>query len=145
VVACGVEPVRVRTSGVRWTDASASATRKKTPGPGDAFSSGAMSRARAALGGDPNTVMGDLKNPKLIYLKGFLFLVAGTVSAAALLVEHPSLRTAFLLGVAIWSFCRLYYFLFYVIEKYVDGTYRFVGIGSFLRYLLRNWTRSGRA
>jgi hypothetical protein len=81
--------------------------------------------------------MGDLKHPGLIYLKGFLFLVAGLLAAGAILIESPTLRTAALLGTAIWSFCRLYYFMFYVIEKYVDGSYRFAGIYSFLVYLLR--------
>lgn len=82
--------------------------------------------------------MGDLKDPRLIYLKGFLFLVAGTLSAAAILIENPSIRIALLLAIAIWSFCRLYYFMFYVIEKYVDPSYRFSGIYSFLLYLLRS-------
>jgi hypothetical protein len=81
--------------------------------------------------------MGDLKDPRLIYLKGFLFLVAGTLAAGAILLESPRLRTLFLLGIALWSFCRLYYFMFYVIERYVDPSYRFAGIGSFLAYLLR--------
>ena len=63
---------------------------------------------------------GDLQSAKLIYLKGFLFLVTGLLSVAALLLDSPTLRTAFLLLIALWSFCRLYYFMFYVIEKYVD-------------------------
>ena len=80
---------------------------------------------------------GDLKSAKLIYLKGFLFLVTGLLSLTALLLDSPTLRTAFLLLIALWSFCRLYYFLFYVIEKYVDPTYKFAGLYSFLLYLLR--------
>lgn len=86
--------------------------------------------------------MGDLKDARLIYLKGFLFLITGLLSAAGILVESPTMRTAFLLFIAIWSFCRLYYFLFYVIEKYVDGNYRFAGIYSFLMYVLHK-RRSG--
>ena len=74
---------------------------------------------------------------KWIYLKGFLFLVTGLLAVAALLLDSPTLRTAFLLGVAIWSFCRLYYFLFYVIEKYTDPGYKFAGLYSFLVYLVR--------
>lgn len=80
---------------------------------------------------------GDLQSAKLIYLKGFLFLVTGLLSLAALLLDSPTLRTAFLLAVTIWSFCRLYYFMFYVIEKYVDPGYKFAGLYSFLLYLLR--------
>lgn len=82
----------------------------------------------------------DLKSAKLIYLKGFLFLVTGLLAVAGLLLESPTLRMAFLLGIAIWSFCRLYYFAFYVIEKYVDPTYKFAGLYSFLLYLLRKRT-----
>lgn len=85
--------------------------------------------------------MGDLTDPRLIYLKAFLFLVAGTVSVAALFLQSPTWQTAFLLAVGVWSFCRLYYFVFYVIEKYVDGQYRFDGIPSFLIYLWRQRRR----
>ena len=80
--------------------------------------------------------MGDLTSPTLIKLKGLLFLFLGIVSAALVLIEHPEWRVAFLLGVAIWSFCRFYYFAFYVIEKYVDPSYRFAGLSSFVLYLV---------
>jgi hypothetical protein len=81
--------------------------------------------------------MTDLKSPTAIYLKGFLFLVAGIVSAGLILAEAPTLRMAALLAIAIWSFCRAYYFAFYVIEHYVDPGYKFAGLGSFALYLLR--------
>ena len=81
-------------------------------------------------------LMGDLKNPNWIYLKGFLFLVSGCIASALILVETPKLKVVLLLGVAIWCFCRFYYFAFYVIEHYVDGNFRFAGLGSFVRYIL---------
>jgi len=81
--------------------------------------------------------MKDLTNPKWIKIKGALFLFLGLAAAALLLVEQPSLKAALLLAVAIWSFCRCYYFAFYVIEHYVDPTYKFSGLGSFLLYLTR--------
>ncbi|MBA3315561.1 MAG: hypothetical protein H0T47_20020 [Planctomycetaceae bacterium] len=81
--------------------------------------------------------MADLKNPKLIYAKGILFLLSGLVAAALILVEHPDLRTAFLLAVAIWCFARAYYFAFYVVERYVDPTFKFSGLGDFAMYVLR--------
>jgi len=87
------------------------------------------------------SLRGDLKSEKLMYLKAVLFLIAGTAAVAGILVESPSLRTAFLLGLAIWSFCRLYYFAFYVIEKYIDPSYRFAGLSSLLLYLLSQRTR----
>jgi len=79
----------------------------------------------------------DLKNPTWMYVKAVLFLLAGIISIATLLFDAPTLRNAFLLLIAIWSFCRLYYFVFYVIEKYIDPTYRFDSIYSALKYLLR--------
>src|SRR6478736_2750110 len=82
------------------------------------------------------THLGDLKNPLLIKGKGLLFLFLGFLASAVLIGELPSLRVAFLLTVAIWSFCRFYYFAFYVIEKYVDPTFRFAGLSSFARYLM---------
>lgn len=85
--------------------------------------------------------MGDLKNPKLIYLKGFLFLLIGLAASTLLLIEVPSLKVALLLVLAIWSFARAYYFAFYVIQHYVDDTYKFAGLWSFVRYLFRQQDR----
>jgi hypothetical protein len=82
--------------------------------------------------------MGDLKNPTLIYAKGFLFLFAGVLAAGTLLLLHPDWRVAALLALAVWCFSRFYYFAFYVIEHYVDPGYRFAGLGSFLAYLFRS-------
>ena len=77
--------------------------------------------------------------------KGFLFLLAGIMAVAALLLEHPTLKVAFLVGLAIWCFARFYYFAFYVIEHYVDSSYRFAGLGSFALYLWRRWRAPGAA
>lgn len=81
--------------------------------------------------------MADLTNPKLIYAKGGLFLLGGLLASALLLVECPTPKVALLLLVAVWCFARAYYFAFYVVQHYVDPGYRFAGLGSFLRYLLR--------
>jgi hypothetical protein len=77
-----------------------------------------------------------LTRPSLLYLKAVLFIVAGTVAAALLIVQQPSLTTALLLLIAVWGFCRAYYFAFYVVERYVDPAYRFSGLLSFARYLV---------
>ncbi len=89
--------------------------------------------------------MGDLRSPKALYLKGALFLLLGTLAAATLLLEHPTMRVALLLSIAIWSFARAYYFAFYVIQHYVDDTYRFAGLGSFLWYSVGRWRRRVRS
>ncbi|MBN1765603.1 MAG: hypothetical protein JW860_10125 [Sedimentisphaerales bacterium] len=79
--------------------------------------------------------MTDLKNIKLIYLKGFLFVLGGVLASGMVILECLSWKVALLHGLAVWCFCRSYYFAFYVIEHYVDGRYQFAGLGSFLRYL----------
>ncbi len=86
--------------------------------------------------------MADLRNPVAIIAKGILFLLLGLLAAALLLVEIPTLKVAFLLALAIWAFCRFYYFAFYVVEKYVDAEYRFAGLISLLRHAFRK--RFGR-
>lgn len=87
--------------------------------------------------------MADLKDVRLIYLKGGLFLLGALLASGLLLLEVPSVRTAVLLGLALWCAARFYYFMFYVIEHYVDREYRFAGLGSFIVYLWR--TRSRRS
>ena len=80
--------------------------------------------------------MKDLTDPRWIKLKGILFLIIGLLSSALLLIEHLEIKTAVLLAIAVWCFCRFYYFAFYVIEHYVDSSYRFSGLWSFARYLI---------
>jgi hypothetical protein len=81
--------------------------------------------------------MKDLTSATWIKLKGILFLLIGIVAATLVFLDHPGWKTAVLLVVTIWSFCRFYYFAFYVIEKYVDPAYKFSGLISFARYLYR--------
>ena len=81
--------------------------------------------------------MQDIKTPRILWLKGVLFLIIGIASSVLLIVEMPTLRTVVLLLLAIWGFCRAYYFAFYVIEHYVDARFRFSGLMSFIAYALR--------
>lgn len=83
----------------------------------------------------------DLTSRRLIFLKGWLFFLLGALSATGLLVICFSWEVAALLAISVWAFCRWYYFMFYVVEHYVDPSYKFAGLGSFLQYLLR--TRQG--
>ena len=82
--------------------------------------------------------MKDLTSPVWIKAKGLLFLLLGLLSATLLILERPTLRVAVLLFLAVWSSCRFYYFAFYVLERYVDPAYRFSGLLSLARYLLRS-------
>ena len=81
--------------------------------------------------------MGDITNPKLLWAKGILFLVLAVAASVLLLIDAASVKVAALLAVAIWAFCRSYYFAFYVIERYVDPAYKFSGLASLVLYVVR--------
>ena len=81
-------------------------------------------------------LMRDLQTPAAMWAKAVLFLVIGLTASIILLLEVRRITSAVLLALAIWAFCRAYYFAFYVIEKYVDPGYRFSGLLSVLRYLV---------
>lgn len=89
--------------------------------------------------------MSDLKSRHLIYLKGFLFLAIGLIGAGLMLVISPTWQTAALLILTIWAFCRFYYFCFYVIEKYVDGKYKFAGLLDFTSYILSSKNKENKS
>jgi hypothetical protein len=81
--------------------------------------------------------MKDLSSTTWIKVKGLLFLLLGLGAVVLLLLENPSWKVALLLALAIWCFCRFYYFAFYVIEKYVEPSYKFSGLWSFVCYLVQ--------
>ncbi len=81
--------------------------------------------------------MADIRNKKVIWLKGVLFLVCAVLSSVLIVAEQPKIKVALLLCIAIWCSARFYYFMFYVIEKYTDPGYRFSGIYSFVKYFLQ--------
>ena len=78
-------------------------------------------------------MMTDIKSPRLLYFKGALMLLTGLLASAVLIAEHPNFKTVVLLAVAIWGFCRAYYFAFYVIQNYIDPDFRYAGLIAFVR------------
>ena len=82
--------------------------------------------------------MTDIKSPTLLWFKRALFLALGLFAATLVVVLAPRLSIALLLVVAIWAFCRAYYFAFYVVEHYVDPNFHYSGLLSLVRYALRN-------
>ena len=80
--------------------------------------------------------MSDLQSKPGIVVKGITFLGIIVVAAALILFESPSGRTAALLAVLVWAACRFYYFLFYVLERYVDPSLRYAGIIALIRAIL---------
>src|SRR5271155_5612947 len=81
--------------------------------------------------------MGDLTSSRWIKMKGGLFLVLALLCGTLLFLTNPTLKVALLLILTVWAFCRFYYFAFYVIERYVDPSYRVTGLFSFASYLFQ--------
>ncbi len=79
--------------------------------------------------------MRDLTSPVMIHLKGWLFLAILVFSIAFLLFQLTSWESVFLLILVVWSSARFYYYLFYVIENYIDAEYRFSGVLAALRFM----------
>ena len=88
---------------------------------------------------------GDLKSGTLIVFKGFLFLCIIMIAGGLLFGRQPSARSMILLILLVWASARFYYFVFYVLEKYVDPSLRYAGIINLLAVLVRcGRSRSGR-
>ena len=79
--------------------------------------------------------MGDITSKRLLIVKGGLFVALGLLASGVILLQHPDWRLALLLAVAVWAFCRAYYFAFYVLERYVDSSFRFSGLLAAMRYV----------
>lgn len=80
--------------------------------------------------------LGDLQNPKTIWVKGILFFVLACLSSIALISRLDGWTEVALLAISVWAFCRAYYFAFYVIQHYVDPSFRFDGLIAFMKYAL---------
>lgn len=79
----------------------------------------------------------DLESKKWIVAKGVLLAGIVVLAAALILVETPSGKVAALLIVLVWASSRFYYFLFYVLERYVDPTMRYAGLLDLLMGMRR--------
>lgn len=70
----------------------------------------------------------DLTDRRWIILKGMLFSIIVVLSGAQIVIEDDVGRRFLLLPICIWAACRFYYFLFYVLERYVGVEGRYAGI-----------------
>ena len=85
--------------------------------------------------------MTDLKSKKWIVAKGVMFLGISATTAALIIVELSSVKLAVLLVLLVWASCRFYYFLFYVLEHYLDPTLRYAGLMDLLMGMKRRQER----
>ena len=78
----------------------------------------------------------DIQSARWIYLKGILLVLLSIIAGTALMIKAPRMDVLALLLICVWASCRAYYCAFYVIQHYVDSTFRFSGLFDFAKYLL---------
>ncbi|OYP36662.1 hypothetical protein [Rhodopirellula sp. MGV] len=76
----------------------------------------------------------DLPSAGLIWFKGGLFAFLGVLSGIVLITRLSQWWDALILAICIWSFCRAYYFAFYVVEHWIDEDFKFSGLSAFATY-----------
>jgi len=81
--------------------------------------------------------MGDLKSRGAIVLKGVLFAAIILAAGTALVLRNPEWQTVLLVLLLIWASARFYYFLFYVLEKYVDPSLKYAGLWAMVKRMRR--------
>jgi hypothetical protein len=81
--------------------------------------------------------MTDLTSKPWIIAKGVMFLGIASTTAALILIELSSVESALLLVLLIWASCRFYYFLFYVLEHYVDSRLHYAGLWALLKAIVK--------
>ena len=80
--------------------------------------------------------MRGLRDSRLIHLKGWAFLVILICAGGLLLFQFSDWQSWLLLALVVWSSARFYYYLFYVIENYVDPDFRFSGVLAAIRFMV---------
>jgi hypothetical protein len=79
--------------------------------------------------------MSDLKSRGWIIAKGIMFAIIVVLSSLGIVLHEDRRMRLGLLVVCIWASCRFYYFLFYVLERYVGVEGRYTGIFDLARRL----------
>jgi len=77
----------------------------------------------------------DLKSKQAIYLKALLFVFIWILSIILNLTSEELSYKIVSISLVVWSSARLYYFMFYVIEHYVDVEFKFSSVYDFVLYL----------
>lgn len=62
----------------------------------------------------------DIKSPALLYMKGVLFGLLTIMAAALTVMAENRWHEILFLAVCVWASCRFYYFLFYVLDHYIE-------------------------
>lgn len=76
----------------------------------------------------------DLTDSRWMFAKAIGFIIIGLLASTLIFLELPRWDILALLVIAIWAFARAYYFAFYVVEHYVDPSFRYAGFIDMLKY-----------
>lgn len=79
----------------------------------------------------------DIKSPALLKIKGISFALIGLMSTGILIWQLNDLSLTLMLLIAIWAWCRFYYFLFYVLEHYAGRKRPYAGLLDALTSIFR--------
>jgi hypothetical protein len=85
--------------------------------------------------------MGDLTSRRWIIAKGLMFAIIVLMSGTGIIIHDDPWTKLGLLAICIWAACRFYYFLFYVLERYVGVEGRYAGIIDLCQRLWRRRRR----
>jgi hypothetical protein len=85
-----------------------------------------------AFGQEMSMLSKDL-TPRMIVIKGLLFILIAAVSGVGIVIYSPRIEIFVLVLILIWASARSYYFLFYVLEKYVDPKLQYTGLIDLIR------------
>jgi hypothetical protein len=77
----------------------------------------------------------DITSPAVLKFKGGLFVLLGLLSGGILILPIFSWKAVALMAISIWSFCRAYYFCFYVMQHYADPSFRYRGLFDLFLHL----------
>ena len=77
----------------------------------------------------------DLQSKFLIVLKGGLFAVLCIGAGVGAVLDTRPWAETLMVAIAVWSGARFYYFLFYVLENYVDPSLKYAGIWAMISQL----------
>lgn len=81
--------------------------------------------------------MQNLLTPRWMMVKVVLFVVLAVMTGGFLVWQNPAWTTPACVALVAWACSRAYYFAFYVIERYVDPSFRFAGLGSVVAWRWR--------
>lgn len=85
--------------------------------------------------------MADLKSKRLIVTKGILFMAIVAGASIGIVCYCPRFVVVGLVLILIWASARSYYFLFYVLENYVDPRLKYAGILDLIKQIRKRRVR----